>query len=835
MKKLIIKIAAFFLAFGLGLFIFSALMNREATEITVDMKEASLPVTSVVSDGFEINDMYGYTGTVDKNLLRDSLTPLEKGRTLSLLINTYGDEIKKISYEVRSADAARLVENTEVTDFKEENGKINLNIQIKDLIESDKEYIFGLNLTDKEGREIYYTTRIIYAEDFHQNELLKFATNFSTLTFDKEKAKSLISYLESDSTGDNSTFAHVNIHSSFDQITWGNLNIAAPEKVDIKIFEMDETTASIGLSYILNREEVYYKVNEYYRIRYTASRTYLLDYDRDMDAVFDADDDSAITKSTVYLGITASDVNMMESEDGGVIAFVQNGALYSLREADSKIARVFSFFDNGGDDPRNLFDDHDIKIFSVDEAGNVQFMVYGYMNRGRHEGEVGVAVYYFNSSRNRLAEQVWIPASKSFEILKNDVELLSYTGGGNELSIYMDGAIYKVDLINCIAETVAGNLDRNSIMVSKNNRYVAWQSEDGATVVLANLSSGRKREITRGSDYEVTPLGFVGDDFVYGVSGKSDYIKNSSGVSILPMSAVYIEDYEGTTLKTYTEENIYITRAVVTDAEVLLKRIYMQSGSGSYSSVSDDEIVSNIEEEVAKNTISAVTIDNLETVVEIDLAHKLTAKVRTVKPEEVMVSSAVSLSIPTEQTDELYYVYSKGSITGIYATASEAVNAADTVAGIVVDNEQDYIWKKGDRKTETKITSIEGKGVNEGETSLAISLEEMLSNAGISVKVSDLLSADEDAMEIIEDKIQGSKALDLYGCSLSSVLYYVSQGTPVLARVDGGENVLIVGYDSKNTIIMDPTTGTVYKKGMNDSTAWFQTQGNEFVSYIMTE
>ena len=100
MKKLIIKIAAFFLAFGLGLFIFSALMNREATEITVDMKEASLPVTSVVSDGFEINDMYGYTGTVDKNLLRDSLTPLEKGRTLSLLINTYGDEIKKISYEV---------------------------------------------------------------------------------------------------------------------------------------------------------------------------------------------------------------------------------------------------------------------------------------------------------------------------------------------------------------------------------------------------------------------------------------------------------------------------------------------------------------------------------------------------------------------------------------------------------------------------------------------------------------------------------------------------------------------------------------------------------------
>ena len=90
-------------------------------------------------------------------------------------------------------------------------------------------------------------------------------------------------------------------------------------------------------------------------------------------------------------------------------------------------------------------------------------------------------------------------------------------------------------------------------------------------------------------------------------------------------------------------------------------------------------------------------------------------------------------------------------------------------------------------------------------------------------------------MEIIEDKIQGAKALNLYGCSLTSVLYYVSQGTPVLATVDGGETVLIVGYDSKNTVIMDPETGTVYKKGMNDSTAWFSGHGNEFVSYVMTE
>ena len=84
----------------------------------------------------------------------------------------------------------------------------------------------------------------------------------------------------------------------------------------------------------------------------------------------------------------------------------------------------------------------------------------------------------------------------------------------------------------------------------------------------------------------------------------------------------------------------------------------------------------------------------------------------------------------------------------------------------------------------------------------------------------------------IKKQIPDSKALNLAGCSLSSVLYYVSDGIPVIATGGNGETVLIVGYDAQNTILMDPTTGTIYKKGMNDSTAWFAEHGNEFVTYV---
>lgn len=49
------------------------------------------------------------------------------------------------------------------------------------------------------------------------------------------------------------------------------------------------------------------------------------------------------------------------------------------------IIKVFSFRDAEGIDERENWNHHDIKIVSVDEAGSIDFVVYGYMNRGTHE------------------------------------------------------------------------------------------------------------------------------------------------------------------------------------------------------------------------------------------------------------------------------------------------------------------------------------------------------------------------------------------------------------------------------------------------------------------
>jgi len=47
--------------------------------------------------------------------------------------------------------------------------------------------------------------------------------------------------------------------------------------------------------------------------------------------------------------------------------------------------------------------------------------------------------------------------------------------------------------------------------------------------------------------------------------------------------------------------------------------------------------------------------------------------------------------------------------------------------------------------------------------------------------------------------------------------------------------VLITGFNELNIVVMDPVTGTLEKRGMNDSAEWLEENGNQFISYIRKE
>ena len=85
--------------------------------------------------------------------------------------------------------------------------------------------------------------------------------------------------------------------------------------------------------------------------------------------------------------------------------------------------------------------------------------------------------------------------------------------------------------------------------------------------------------------------------------------------------------------------------------------------------------------------------------------------------------------------------------------------------------------------------------------------------------------------QILTEALSDDKVIDLTGCNVEQVLYYVNLKTPVYAVVNN-EAMLIVGYDEHNTILYNPDSNTTYKMGLQDSNAMFEAAGNVFLGYL---
>ena len=119
MKKTVIKGIAFVVIFVISLVVISMVANQGNGDMTAPMPAASLPTMAIVEDGQEINQMYGYTMQMDTADMRESITPIKTARQINAVVHGYGTEIAGVSYELRSIDGSRLIENTELTGTQE--------------------------------------------------------------------------------------------------------------------------------------------------------------------------------------------------------------------------------------------------------------------------------------------------------------------------------------------------------------------------------------------------------------------------------------------------------------------------------------------------------------------------------------------------------------------------------------------------------------------------------------------------------------------------------------------------------------------------------------------
>ncbi len=846
MKNTVARVIVCVAVFIATLLVSSGVYNNGNSEMTASMAEATLPLVHIMTGGIEYNYLHGYVDEMDGRFMRDTITPLSDERTLSFSIDKYGCDISRIYFEVRSIDGERLVESTEVGSYSEDADTISATVTVKDLIESGEEYNWILILEVENGsggfQTVRYYTRIIDGEDYYTQEKLEYVLDFHEKTFDKEAADDLVMYLESNSKGDNTTLAYVDIHSSLSQVTWADLNVEERTNPQIVISEIDQSTASIRLYYRVQTsaggtwsKEVYtYNIVEFYRIRYTADRVYLLDYERTMNQIFDPQAD-VYASNKIMLGIRDDDVQMMESDGGSNIAFVNENQLFCYHSADKKMAYLFSFYD--GDDLRSSYDNHGIKILSVDETGNVEFIVYGYMNRGLNEGRMGIEVYEYNGMLNTVEELMFIPYDKSFATLEADIDQLSYINKNGVLYLYLDGAILAVSVTEGTYSVVADGLQQGSFQVSESDKMLVWQNSEDAyectQLIRMDLNTGVKGEITAETGDRLLPLGFIDEDLIYGVARYNDIQFDMSGAVTFLMYAVYIQNEQGELLKTYQHEGVYVTGAVIEDNLITLTRAEKDDETGAVKELDTDQIVNNVADETGYNSAETVTTQNYEKIVQLVLKNTLEVKqIRHTNPLFVMYEGSRDIEIEIENPVSRYYVYGKYGIDGAFTHEADAVNLAYSISGTVIDEDGNYIWKKTSRSTKNQIMAITGNAVEEGSTQLATCIETILEFEGVSKNVTPLLADGKSVSQILEEQLDGAKALELRGVSLDAVLYYVNKDIPVLVTLGDDEAMLVIGFNELNVVVMNPETGTVYKIGMNDATSLFAENGNAFVTYV---
>ena len=843
MNRSFIKGLVCIVTFIVSLFVISAVMNRGNTDMTMEMSEASYPLVYINHEGQYINCLHGYSSEMDVAFMRDTITPLADDRQISLYIGKYNNDITSVGYEVRSLDGERLIENAEIFNYKERETGILADIVIKDLIDKNTEYEFVVILGTSSGKTIRYYTRIVQRSENYAGDEIRFALDFHEKTFDKEAARELAKYLETDDTGDNTTYSYVNIHNSFAQITWGDLNVERISVPQVHVMEYFNETMRVKLSYYVNVRtedgERRCRVEEFYRMRYGTERIYLLDFERTMTEVFEMNIEN-FNNNKIDLGIRNENVNFMESEDGGVFAFVSEHRLFCYNSSNNRFAMLFGFYDKDNADERTYYDQNDIEILNVDETGNVEFMVYGYMNRGTHEGSMGVAVYYYNSVSNTIEEQVFIPYDRSFTILSGNLNQLTYLNNRNELFLYLSGNIFCVKLDEKRYEIIVENLPQGSLKVSRSHQMIVWPQGDdvnrSTSLALMDLNSRRILNVEAGANNYIRPLGFMDEDLIYGLIRQTDLYMDRAGSLVHPMFCVNISKGSNNTVTMqYQKPDIYVTDIVIEDNQITLERVSRSTDSNVYIATSPDQIMSTEIQLRGENAVSVVATENLQKIVQIAAkSNFVTRSLKFMTPQEVMYEGGheVALMLP-EQIEEKYYVYGADGITGIYSDEADAVNDATINAGTVINENGDYVWIKGNRLVRNQIMKIEAKQTDEKNSSLAVCLNTMLEAEGITKNSQYLLNQGESALSILNKYMpEDTQILELGGCSLDSVLYYVNRDIPVMAIMQDGSAVLIIGFNELNTVIMDPSTGQIYKKGMNDSKHWFENNGNQFIAYI---
>ena len=833
-KKFAVRAGVLTAVFIAAVIVFSYLTNRGNTDMSADMGGATLPRLSFTTEGHTVNQIPGYKRDMRITSMRDTVTPVNNFQ-VEMNLEKYNAEIEKVTWQVYTLDGGECLQQETIRNPGE---KETLSFKAEGMLDEEKVLKVILHLADG---EVFYYTRIKDSVDCNYKACLDFAKEFHAAAMGEGDAEKLANYLETTSEGSRGSFQNVTIHSSPGHVTWGNLEPRMEGQARWEIKECNAAYTSIMVFYQVRcpgspvDPDALYSVKEFFRVRVSKEKMYLMDYDRTMNQVFDGEN-HALSAKGVQLGIASEDLEYQANSEGTIVSFVQDHELWNYDKTEDEISLVFSFADAENADERNRYNRHDIHIVSVDKDGNTVFTVCGYMNRGSHEGETGVAVYEFNAEKNSVVERAFVPSYKGYYVMKEELgKFVYFSGKSKNLYVMMDGTLYAVDMEADTRQVLVRGLDEPQYTASADGHLIAYQHiggriDESQEITVLNLTNGKSFQVTSQGEEYVKPIGFVKSDFVYGTLRRSDAGSTAAGQAVCPMYRLEIVDQEQKVVKTYEAPATYILDGYIEENMVTLNRV---SKSGEvYTAVTEDYITNNEKEEEEGIYLESYQEEGLGTMMRLTFSEGIQdQEAKLLKPKQTLSGKSVDISFDEAEMSGKYYVYAKGELQGVYDRAGQAVRRADELEGVAVSSRQAYVWERGNRPAIYEVEGMERFRAEEGESTLEACLRQMLDKEGAEGADIKAELQDGNAPETVLSAHIRGEGLNLTGCSTEEILYHIGRGTPVLAMIHPDHAVLLIGYNKTNVAYLDPSDGGRYSVTIETMESMVKENGNTFVGY----
>ena len=790
MNRKVIKPVVLSGLFLAALIVFSIITNQDNKDMTTAMKEATLPIVQFYEGNNSVAQLHGYVSEMNITKMRDGIVPVDHTRLLPLKINTYGQKIRGIAYEIRSLDDSRLVAKGDAQGIKEKNNEISANLKIQNILGKGEEYELIVILASGKNKIRYYT-RLMQTQNDDTQACMDFALQFHEYTFRDDANKFIPKYMDA-ATGDTSTLNYVDLSCTLNQITWADLKPEQMGELEASFKEINDSYDVITLRYVVTTkgtggETEYYNVEEYYRLRMTESRMYVLNFERTLNQIFRGENRFITDNNQIQLGIRDKNIEYAVSETGDVIAFVQQGELWCFDRVNNKIVQVFSFLGAEGINARDNWDQHDIKIARVDEAGSIDFVVYGYMNRGDHEGEVGTAVYHYDGLVHTIEEEIFIPSDVSYEILKAQMGQLMYVNEKGTFYLIMDQKLYSIDTDKRTPEVLVKDLKESCYKVSESNQYFAWVDSDkeykSDVIHLMNLKNASVYDIKAKKGAYILPLGFIDEDFIYGAAKKDKVMVAAAGNTVFPMKNLTIMDTSENShsiLKTYKPSRGSIGSISVEDYTITIHLI--KKSGGHYVAAGTDAIMNREGDTEEKVTVGSTVTDRKETQYQLMMKNGADAsKIKMLTSKSVLLENPRDVSVKNKESQEYFYVYKKGDVLFATDEIADAIVCANNHMGVVVDSKQQYVWMRARKSAQTAFSSLKVNDADKSSSSVVQAVSAMLNYRGNGLSVKELIDNGGTPKSAIENTLKDSVVLDISGCTVEEILFYVSKGSPVFA------------------------------------------------------